>query len=78
MAFVIGLFDESKDDGAYKTHLRDFLIALKEFSAEDNAALYADDAAAARAAAAKEEMARRRAVPGLLAPAQLEDDISDL
>jgi exportin-1 len=77
MTFVVGLFDESKDDGAYKTHLRDFLISLKEFSAEDNAALYADEAAAAQAAAAKAEMERRRAVPGLVAPHQGDDDQLD-
>merc|ERR1712146_187117 len=41
--FVGGLFDLSKDFVAYKTHLRDFLIDLKEFSEENNAEWYAEE-----------------------------------
>ncbi len=68
----------SKDDTAAKAHLRDFLIELKEFSAEDNAELYMDDLAAAADEAAREELARRRAIPGLLRPVDLDDDVSEL
>ena len=39
--FVMGLFDVSKDLTAFKQHLRDFLIAVKEFETEDNSDLHA-------------------------------------
>ena len=35
-SFVVGLFDVSKDLTAFKQHLRDFLITVKEFESEDN------------------------------------------
>ena len=40
--FVTGLFALNEDPNKFKTHLRDFLISLKEFGG-DNTELYADD-----------------------------------
>merc|ERR1712137_1082997 len=48
--FVDGMFDLKMDLPTFKTHLRDFLIQLKEFSVEDNSGLYSEE----------EEMAARR------------------
>ncbi len=71
--FVVGLFDATKDETSYRAHMRDFLIELKEFSAEDNAELFMDDLAAAASRAAELELERRRGVPGLLTMDDLED-----
>jgi len=68
-AFVQGLFDMSKDQSAYKTHMRDFLIELREFKSEDNRDLYAEETAIASKRQAEEERARMLAVPGLIAGA---------
>ncbi|KAL6583913.1 Exportin-1 [Orobanche minor] len=47
--FVNGLFFESKNDLAtFKDHIRDFLVQLKEFPAQDNKDLYAEEAVAER------------------------------
>lgn len=72
-AFVDGLFQTRHDLGSFKTHLRDFLIQSKEFSAQDNKDLYAEEAAAQR------ELERQRmlSIPGLIAPSELHDEMGD-
>lgn len=40
---MLGLFDLNKDLSAFKLHLRDFLIQLKEFSEGDNSELYLEE-----------------------------------
>ena len=34
--FISGLCDLNKDQNAFKNHLRDFLVQLKEFASEDD------------------------------------------
>ena len=58
----------------FKELVRDFLVQLKEFSAEDNKDLYAEETAAAQQQAAEAERARALQVPGLVNPHQLPDD----
>jgi exportin-1 len=71
-AFALGLFDLSRDQDAFKQHLRDFLVLLKEFSAQDNADLFEDDGAAALQEAAKRQFDQERmAVPGMVPPQNL-------
>ena len=76
MAFVTGLFDMRKSVVDYKTHIRDFLIELREFKSGDNSDLYSEEAAAAAKAAADAERARMLAVPGLIAGAH--DTMDDI
>jgi len=73
--FVNGLFDTSKDLVAFKTHLRDFLIRLKEFSADgdDNKKLYTEETEAE----IKNKLMQRAQVPGLLTQAE-QDEMADL
>lgn len=68
------LFEQSSDIERFKLTLRDFLISLKEFSADENNELFVADKEAEAAAkqAAEKEAAMR--VPGMLKPDQLEDD----
>ena len=78
IAFVVGLFDVTKDLTAFKQHLRDFLIAVKEFSSEDNSELFAEEAAAQQELDRKEAYLYRATVPGLLKPDELEEREEDL
>jgi len=72
-AFVTGLFDLNKDLVAFKNHLRDFLVQLKEFSG-DNDDLYLEEKEATAAAAKAEATKRAQAIPGLLPPSEQPDD----
>ncbi|KAK2371928.1 protein EXPORTIN 1A [Trifolium repens] len=71
--FVNGLFESTNDLSTFKTHIRDFLIQSKEFSAQDNKDLYAEEAAAQR----ERERQRMLSIPGLIAPIELQDEMVD-
>ena len=73
--FVDGMFDIKMDLSSFKTHLRDFLIELKEFSAEDNSALYSEEQEAERKQREQAMMAERSAVPGMLKPSEIDNDL---
>ncbi|TKY71105.1 EXPORTIN 1A [Spatholobus suberectus] len=71
--FVNGLFESTNDLPTFKTHIRDFLVQSKEFSAQDNKDLYAEEAAAQR----ERERQRMLSIPGLIAPSELQDEMVD-
>ncbi|XP_019444596.1 PREDICTED: protein EXPORTIN 1A-like [Lupinus angustifolius] len=71
--FVNGLFQSTNDLSTFKTHIRDFLVQSKEFSAQDNKDLYAEEAAAQR----ERERQRMLSIPGLIAPSELQDEMVD-
>jgi len=73
--FVEGMFDTTMDLPTFKTHLRDFLIELKEFSSEDNSALYAEEQEKAAQERQQAIMAERSAVPGMLKPSEIDNDL---
>lgn len=73
--FVEGMFDVKMDLPKFKTHLRDFLIELKEFSAEDNSALYVEEQEKAIREREQAIMAERSAVPGMLKPSEIDNDL---
>jgi exportin-1 len=75
--FVLGLFDITMDLNAFKQHLRDFLVTVKEFQAEDNSELFSEEVEATRELERMQELQYRSSVPGLLAPVDnhtLDDD----
>mmetsp|Transcript_906 Transcript_906/g.1108 ORF Transcript_906/g.1108 Transcript_906/m.1108 type:complete len:1098 (-) Transcript_906:1560-4853(-) len=72
--FLDGMFDLKMDLQTFKTHLRDFLIQLKEFSFEDNSGLFSEEAEFAARQQKEAENAHRCAVPGLLKPSEIVDD----
>jgi exportin-1 len=74
-AFVDGMFDLKMDLPTFKTHLRDFLVQLKEFSLEDNTGLFSEEQE--MEAREREEVvaAQRLAVPGLLKPSEIDNDL---
>jgi exportin-1 len=67
------LFTLNDDFTRFKTHLRDFLISLKEF-AGDNAELYADEREQEQKDAKLAERERAMKIGGLLKPADLDQD----
>ncbi|KAK1260705.1 hypothetical protein QJS04_geneDACA018053 [Acorus gramineus] len=71
--FVNGLFDSRNNLPTFKNHIRDFLVQSKEFSAQDNKDLYAEEAAAQR----ERERQRMLTIPGLIAPSELQDEMVD-
>ncbi|KAG6752113.1 hypothetical protein POTOM_044332 [Populus tomentosa] len=71
--FVNGLFESRNDLSAFKNHIRDFLVQSKEFSAQDNKDLYAEEAAAQR----ERERQRMLSIPGLIAPNEIQDEMLD-
>jgi exportin-1 len=66
--FVCGLF-ELKDLSQFKTHLRDFLVQLKEFSG-NNEDLYLEEKEKDLAKQKEEEMKRAQNIPGMIPPNQ--------
>ncbi|KAL1539839.1 Exportin-1 [Salvia divinorum] len=71
--FVKGLFESRADLPSFKNHIRDFLVQSKEFSAQDNKDLYAEEAAAQR----ERERQRMLSIPGLIAPNEIQDEMVD-
>lgn len=71
--FVVGLFAFNDDFNKFKTHLRDFLISLKEFSG-DNADLYAEEREQALRDAKAAERDRAMRVGGLLKPSEMDQE----
>jgi exportin-1 len=63
--FVRGLFDVSMDLMAFKQHLRDFLIAVKEFAGEDNSELFTEELEMEKAEILRAQQAYMASVPGL-------------
>jgi exportin-1 len=69
------MFDIKMDLPTFKTHLRDFLIELKEFNAEDNSALFSEEQEHAARLRDQAIMAERSAVPGMLKPSEIDNDL---
>jgi len=72
--FVSLMFANSSDPAKFKGTLRDFLISLKEFSADDNAELFIEEKEAEQETKVIEEKKAAMRVPGMLKPSQLDDD----
>ncbi|RHY03561.1 hypothetical protein DYB36_012895 [Aphanomyces astaci] len=72
----------TKDLAAFKKHLRDFLVNVKEFAGEDNADLFLEESLAMTQERLARETNARLAVPGLVNPHERPDanadDMADL
>lgn len=66
--FVNGLFSLSADLAAFKNHIRDFLVLMREFSSGDNSELFLDEEEATKQAAAEQHRKKMLAIPGMIAP----------
>jgi len=75
--FVQGLFDLDNDISSFKEHLRDFLIQIKEFQEEECSDLYIEEREAELRAAQEEKRKRQMAVPGILNPHEMNEEMQD-
>eukprot|EP00588_Corethron_pennatum_P010446 CAMPEP_0194267448 /NCGR_PEP_ID=MMETSP0169-20130528/1937_1 /TAXON_ID=218684 /ORGANISM="Corethron pennatum, Strain L29A3" /LENGTH=1097 /DNA_ID=CAMNT_0039008281 /DNA_START=91 /DNA_END=3384 /DNA_ORIENTATION=+ len=73
--FVDGMFDLKMELPAFKMHLRDFLVQLKEFSVEDNSGLFQEEADEVTKRRDADIRAQRSAVPGILKPSEIDEDL---
>ncbi|KAJ3088258.1 Karyopherin transporter [Quaeritorhiza haematococci] len=69
--FVVGLFELNKDYLAFKAHLRDFLIQLKEFAGDD---LLLDEREAEAAKKKQADLEAALKIPGMVKPHDRPDD----
>jgi len=69
-AFSQGLFDKCQDLPAFKSHLRDFLVQIKEYSGkgDDNSELFLEEKERSK----QEDRQRRMAIPGMIKPSELD------
>ncbi|KAI8924681.1 CRM1 C terminal-domain-containing protein [Entophlyctis helioformis] len=72
--FVLGLFQLNKDAVAFKGHLRDFLITLKEFAGDDNTDLFIDEREAEAADKKRADFEAALKIPGMIKPSDRPDD----
>jgi exportin-1 len=74
VAFVNGCFDVSLDIAAFKQHMRDFLINVKEYSAGDhNDELFDEEKQLQQEMVSEELRAYQKSIPGLLKPSELDE-----
>uniref|UniRef100_A0A7N6F688 Exportin-1 n=1 Tax=Anabas testudineus TaxID=64144 RepID=A0A7N6F688_ANATE len=75
--FVTGLFSLNQDIPAFKEHLRDFLVQIKEFAGEDTTDLFLEEREASLRQAQEEKHKLQMSVPGILNPHELPEEMCD-
>ncbi|KAL1462770.1 hypothetical protein WDU94_014579 [Cyamophila willieti] len=74
---VKGMFDFNNDLPAFKEHLRDFLVHIREFTGEDDSDLFLDEIEATLKQAQEKKRATQMSVPGILNPHEIPEDMQD-
>lgn len=74
---VTGLFHLNQDVSAFKEHLRDFLVQIREVTGDDDSDLYLEERESALRKAQEEKRKQRMAVPGMFGPHELPEDMQD-
>ncbi|CCD65777.1 Exportin-1 C-terminal domain-containing protein [Caenorhabditis elegans] len=67
---IKGFFSFNTEISSMRNHLRDFLIQIKEHNGEDTSDLYLEE----REAEIQQAQQRKRDVPGILKPDEVEDE----
>ncbi|XP_045076406.1 exportin-1-like [Coregonus clupeaformis] len=75
--FVTGLFSLNQDIAAFKEHLRDFLVQIKEFAGEDTTDLFLEEREASLRQAQEEKHKLQMSVPGILNPHEIPEEMCD-
>ena len=75
---VQGLFNLDQDIPAFKEHLRDFLVQIREFTGEDDSDLFLEEREAALKLAQEEKRKIQIAVPGMLNPHEVPEDMQEM
>uniref|UniRef100_A0A0K2V5W1 Exportin-1 n=1 Tax=Lepeophtheirus salmonis TaxID=72036 RepID=A0A0K2V5W1_LEPSM len=74
---VKGLFDLNQDIPAFREHLRDFLVQIREFTGEDDSDLYLEEREADLKKAQEEKRKAQMAVPGILNPHEIQEEMQE-
>jgi exportin-1 len=74
---VSGFFQLDQDVPAFKEHLRDFLIQIRELSGEDDSDLFLEEREAALRKAEQEKREYQMSVPGILNPHEMNEEMQD-
>ncbi|PNF37319.1 Exportin-1 [Cryptotermes secundus] len=74
---VQGLFNLDQDIPAFKEHLRDFLVQIREYTGEDDSDLYLDERETALRQAQEEKRRIQMSVPGILNPHEMPEEMQD-
>ncbi|EFN77629.1 Exportin-1 [Harpegnathos saltator] len=74
---VQGLFHLNQDITAFKEHLRDFLVQIREYTGEDDSELYLEERETALRLAQEEKRRQQMAVPGILNPHEMPEEMQD-
>ncbi len=75
---VQGLFHLDQDIPAFKEHLRDFLVQIREFTGADDSDLFLEEREAALKTAQEEKRKIQIAVPGILNPHEVAEDMQEM
>jgi len=75
--FIEGLFSFNQDISAFKEHLRDFLVQIREFAGEDNSDLFLEEREGAIKQAQEEKKKIQMSVPGIIGPHEIQEDMQD-
>ncbi|XP_015770316.1 PREDICTED: exportin-1-like [Acropora digitifera] len=74
---VQGLFDLDQDIPAFKEHLRDFMVQIKEFRSEDVGDLYLEEREKQLQAAQEDKRKVQLSVPGMVNPHDMPEEMQD-
>merc|ERR1712203_841108 len=75
---VTGLFNLDQDIPAFKEHLRDFLVQIREFTGEDDSDLFLEEREASLKTAQDEKRKIQISVPGMLNPHEVPEDMQQM
>lgn len=75
---VQGLFNLDQDIPAFKEHLRDFLVQIREFTGEDDSDLFLEERETTLKAAQEEKRKLQSAVPGILNPHEVAENENEM
>lgn len=74
---VQGMFNLNQDIPGFKEHLRDFLVQIREYTGEDDSDLYLEERENALRLAQEEKRRQQMAVPGILNPHEIPEEMQD-
>jgi len=75
---VTGLFNLDQDIPAFKEHLRDFLVQIREFTGEDDSDLFLEEREQALKTAQEEKRKIAVTVPGMLNPHEMPEEMQEM
>ncbi|XP_022914564.1 exportin-1 [Onthophagus taurus] len=74
---VQGMFNLNQDIPAFKEHLRDFLVQIREYTGEDDSDLFLDEREKALQKAQEQKRKVQLSVPGILNPHEVPEEMQD-